>query len=124
MQNVMRRMSASVVRFGWLLDAAVEARRDLAPGDGRGVEGAQRLAIPSVALLVEILHRLAREQVVVVEVAQPQRFEEIVVQVIRLASLLFVAAAADQDFPVLVMLVVLRHVPFLLPPARNPPLPD
>src|SRR5690348_15888885 len=115
----MRCVLLYVVRFGRLLDTAVEARRDLSPGDGRGVEGVQRLTIPSVAPLVETLHRFAREQVVVVEVAQSERLEEIIVQVIRLAPLLFVAAAADQDLPVLVMLVVGRYVPFVLRPARN-----
>src|ERR1700732_4352530 len=103
MQNVMRRMSASVVRFGRLLDAAVEARRDLAPGDGGGVECAQLFAVPSIAALVEILHRFAREQVVVVEVAQRERLEEIVVEVVRLAPLVLVAAMGGHVFPVLVM---------------------
>src|SRR5437016_1189075 len=72
---------AGVAPRGRLLDAAIEPRGQLAPHDRGLIKRAQGLLVPAVAF-VKALHRLAREQVVVVEILQRQWFEEMLVKIV------------------------------------------
>ena len=83
---------------------------------------AQDLLVPAVAVLIEILHRLAREEIVVIEIAQRERFEYVVVAILGVLQIRLVAAMRDQDFPVLMMRLVGGNVPFVLRPTRNRPV--
>src|SRR5579872_2548726 len=85
------------------LDSAVVTRRDLAPRRQGVVQLAQDLLVPAVAVLIEILHRLAREKVVVIEIAQRERLEHVIVSILGVLQVRLAAAMRDQDFPVLMM---------------------
>src|SRR5579871_6088838 len=74
------------------LDTAIVARGDLAPGGQGIVELAENLTIPSVAVGVILFHRLAREEIIVVEIAQRQRLEDVVIAVLGVLQFRFVAA--------------------------------
>src|SRR6266851_5223060 len=69
---------------------------------------------PAIASLIKILHGLAREQIVVVEIAERELLEYVVVAVLGVFQVRFGPAMSDQNFPVLVMRLVGGNVPLVL----------